>query len=357
MYLNVLTCNYDIIVLSETWLASDILDSELFCDRYLVYRRDRESSGFHNNKSGGGVLVAVSKRLRSYRVTKWESKCEDVYVCVDICLNKRPSKLLICAVYIPPPVQKHILEHFIDNTNNALENFNATLILGDFNMSSIEWIGSPGAPLTSSLNKNGIYEQKLLDFISLNSLAQYNCMYNHKGKILDLVLTDTAVKSVGVSDSPLSNIDLYHPPLEFELLCNLHEETLSPNQEPKFKFYKADYSKIIQELSEISWQDLFTHCGDVDTMVDSFYKVIYGVIEKYVQKKKPGTCKYPVWFSRDLVRLLQEKNKYRTLYSKFKNPLDKISYRLLKDRVSRLTHINYRQYIKSIESSITSNPS
>lgn len=211
-YLNVLTCNFDIIVLSETWLAYDIRDSELFCSRYLVYRRDRESSGFHNNKTGGGVLVAVSKRLSSYRVTKWESRCEDVWVCVDVCLNKRPTKLLICAVYIPPPVQNHILEHFIDNANNALVNYNATLILGDFNLSSIEWMGSPGTPLTFSLNKNGIYEQRLLDFISLNNLSQYNHVYNHKNKILDLVLSHTAVRNLGKSDSPLSNIDSYHPP-------------------------------------------------------------------------------------------------------------------------------------------------
>ncbi|RVE50535.1 hypothetical protein evm_004864 [Chilo suppressalis] len=78
-YINGLTCDYDIIVLCETWLAGDILDSELFSDRYSVYRRDRCSSGFHNSKSGGGVLIAVSKRLKSVRCIQYESKCEDVW--------------------------------------------------------------------------------------------------------------------------------------------------------------------------------------------------------------------------------------------------------------------------------------
>lgn len=128
------------------------------------------------------------------------------------------------------------------------------------------------------------------------------------------------------------------------LPCNIHEDTLPPNQEPQFKFFKADYIKIIKELSDISWQELFFDCCSVDIMVDSFYNVIYNIIGKYVCKIKPKTCKYPVWFSKDLVRLLHKKNKYYTLYSKYKNPLDQISYRLLKDRVSKLMHNNLKQY-------------
>lgn len=70
-------------------------------------------------------------------------------------------------------------------------------------------MGSPGTTLASSLSKNGIYEQKLLDIISLNNLSQYHCIYNHKNKIFDIVLTDTTVKSLSMSESPLSNIDSY----------------------------------------------------------------------------------------------------------------------------------------------------
>lgn len=54
--------NYDIIILCETWLNSSILSSELFDDRFVVYRRDRETSNFRIKKEGGGVLIAVSKK-------------------------------------------------------------------------------------------------------------------------------------------------------------------------------------------------------------------------------------------------------------------------------------------------------
>ena len=355
-YLNMLTCDYDIIVLCETWLAGDILDSELFCDRYLVYRRDRESSGFHNNKSGGGVLIAVSKRLSSCRLCNCESKCEDVWVSVDIYIDNKLEKLFICGVYIPPPVQRHILEHFLDGANRVLEKSVFSLIMGDFNLGSIEWTGSVGSPLIPSLNKNSMYEHMLLDFIALNNLNQYNCILNDRGRILDLVLSNISVNDLGLCVSPLTNVDTYHPPLEFQLLCGKGQDILRNNHEPRYKFHKANYCNIVQELKEILWCEKLSQCSDVNAMVELFYDILNKIIVKHVPKSKSAGHKYPAWYSTELIRVLREKNKYRIRYSKFKNPLDNISYRLLKDRALKLTRSDYKNYITSIESSITSNP-
>lgn len=182
-YLNILTCDYDVIVLCETWIASDILDSELFCDRYLVYRRDRESSGFHSSKTGGGVLIAVSKHLKSCRISQYESKCEDVWVCLDICVDKKVEKLFICGLYFPSPIQKHIIEEYFNNINSIPDNSHKMLILGDFNMGSIQWNGSPGLPLVASINQGSTHENMLSDFIAYHNLNQYNWVKNNKDGI------------------------------------------------------------------------------------------------------------------------------------------------------------------------------
>lgn len=55
---NLTTCNYDIIILTETEL-----NTELFDDSYNVFRRDSQSSGFHGHKDGGRVLKAVSNNI------------------------------------------------------------------------------------------------------------------------------------------------------------------------------------------------------------------------------------------------------------------------------------------------------
>ena len=52
-FLAVIDNDYDIIVLTETWLSSDIYDAELFSANYVVFRYDRALS------RGGGVLIAV----------------------------------------------------------------------------------------------------------------------------------------------------------------------------------------------------------------------------------------------------------------------------------------------------------
>ncbi|KAL0859708.1 hypothetical protein ABMA27_010070 [Loxostege sticticalis] len=309
-----LACEYDVIALSETWLASDIFDSELFNDRYVVYRRDRDSSFFHTKKYGGGVLLAVSKCLNSCRLTYYESKCEDVWISIDIRVNNKLEKLSICCVYIPSPVQKHVLEHFLDSANQAMETSKLTLILGDFNLGNIEWTGSPGLPLLATLPQNSLYATMLTDFITLNNLDQYNHVKNHNSKILDLVLTNIPVSCLRACDSPLSKVDAHHPPLEFQLSSCTSTLTLSSREEPRYKFYKGDYCKIIEELKVISWHDVFKQCTDVDSMVQLLYDKINNIIIKHIPKSKNSTRKYPCWYSRDLISLLREKNKYPLIH-------------------------------------------
>jgi exonuclease III len=66
LYLSSVENNYDIIALTETWLHAGIMSTELFVSRYSIYRHDREIS------RGGGVLIAVNKRVPAARVPDHE---------------------------------------------------------------------------------------------------------------------------------------------------------------------------------------------------------------------------------------------------------------------------------------------
>lgn len=55
-------CDFDIVVITESWLNNDILDPVVVdMQSYTVFRRDRETTG--SSKYGGGVLVATHKRV------------------------------------------------------------------------------------------------------------------------------------------------------------------------------------------------------------------------------------------------------------------------------------------------------
>ena len=155
-------------MLTETWLNSSVKDGELFGSDYVVYRRDRETSGYHKRKDGGGVLVAVTNRLKSTRVFSYESDCEDLWINVTLSGTLHVN---ICAVYLPPPLRKDMLYHFTDNFNSISEEINNVCMLGDFNLSCIEWTSISNNNFLTPKCNGSTLAQILTDFLALNNLA------------------------------------------------------------------------------------------------------------------------------------------------------------------------------------------
>lgn len=332
-------------------------NTELFDDRYTVYRRDRESSGFHGNKMGGGVLIAVSKRFKSYRLCAEESDCEDLWVKIEISYSTgKTGHLLVCGVYIPPPVKQHILDHFISNSNRVLDKCGGdAIVLGDFNLSNLCWNKNSNLTLTAAAT-NSLLNNMLTDFMSFNNLSQYNACFNNMDRLLDLVLSTIKVSHINVCTDPLSVIDPLHPPIEFCIPLD-HHKLLQANCERKFHFYKADYTNILSDLKSIDWPNEFSNCTDVDDMVTHFYRVLKAIIIKHVPMSKPrNNKKYPAWFSMALIKVINEKFKYRNKYRKYSNPRDLLAYELLRSRCTKLHSLNYKVYIHRLELSLKSNP-
>ncbi|GBO02461.1 hypothetical protein AVEN_180468-1 [Araneus ventricosus] len=59
--------DFDVICLTETWLCEKIDSYDLFDDRYLVSRKDRDSST-NSCKRGGGVIVAIKKNISASQI-------------------------------------------------------------------------------------------------------------------------------------------------------------------------------------------------------------------------------------------------------------------------------------------------
>ena len=141
IYQNVLSMNFHVIVLTETWLNESVLDAEVFDGRYQIFRRDRHSGTFSEGKEGGGVLIAVCKSINAYRNASFESRCEDLWVTLDLSTNrafKTCKKIHLCAAYLAPPVNNNLITYFTNRLNSII-NDEPVMIIGDFNLSSIEW--------------------------------------------------------------------------------------------------------------------------------------------------------------------------------------------------------------------------
>lgn len=343
--------NYDVIILIETWLNSNVSSSELFDDRYVVYRRDRETTGSQSNKEGGGVLIAVHRKFNSSLVAHWQSKCEDLWVTVEISTSHASRQMALCALYLPPPVCLSNLDHFIEHCNKVLDSTDIPIcVFGDFNLGKIDWDSRDG---NVSLPRTC---QNLLDFINVSQLVQYNRVKNCNGRILDLILSTVPSCSVVEANSSLTVIDKFHPALEISLSlvknCNLPYNTLNH----KLNFYKAKYDEINNYLNEQNWTDLFKSARDVNGMLEIFYNCLHDSIRKFVPKQKSKNHRYPPWFNKALIRSLKEKNKLRLRFKKYKNPLDDIELKLISKRCEKLAMNLYNDYMRNMEKNIKDNP-
>lgn len=82
---NLLSCDYDIICLTETWLNDSVTNAELFGTgfKYFVYRKDRNLT-FYEKDDDGGVLIAVKTSLRSIMLDVSDTPAEDLTIRVNV---------------------------------------------------------------------------------------------------------------------------------------------------------------------------------------------------------------------------------------------------------------------------------
>lgn len=141
---NVLRNSFDVITLTETWLIDGVNDSEIFDDRYLVWRRDRNYSRTGQTR-GGGVLIAVKKDFVVDGYKDWCSSAEDVWVELTLRSPQATHKLYICTAYIIDENHGYTLGEQLVNFSEKLTASSINrpndrlLILGDFNMPNIMW--------------------------------------------------------------------------------------------------------------------------------------------------------------------------------------------------------------------------
>jgi len=193
-------CNYDIVLVTETWLtASDtngLLDPE---GAYSIVRRDRLHS------VGGGVCIAVKRGLKYVEVYCTASSVE--MLCVDVvCFN---SRFRFIVIYRPP----HYGSNARDYANKLIESLESlcqvawpVFIVGDLNCPGVNW-QTNCAPL------DGV-QDKLLDCVVDYGFTQCVQLPTRGANVLDLVLVNEPLllSSLSVLD-PVGNSD--HDSVQF----------------------------------------------------------------------------------------------------------------------------------------------
>ena len=262
-------CDYDIVLITETWLndkfPNSIIDPH---NCYYIFRCDRSAA------TGGGVCVLVSKRYNAVEVcvprisTTLEICCVDIDCSGVICRT--------CLVYRPPKSTN--MPEIIDSLRCLIETRGPCIIAGDLNCKDINW-----APMEAPID--GVHDL-LLDFCVSYGFTQLTNEPTRSSSLLDIVLSNTPLT---VCDSrvtcPFSNSD--HSQVEFTTFFESPNRGGSPRTASHHhKYYdwkNADFAGISQYLSSVDWAQVLSVNLTPDSLWTAFTEIMQIAIENHVR--------------------------------------------------------------------------
>lgn len=350
--LSLLNCNADIVCVTESWLNSDFLDAELSSGAYQIIRRDRNYA-LGNTTMGGGCLVAYKNGLSVERLPEYETNLdiiEDLWLRIKL----TDSSLYICLTYITPKAPLgNYMEHFNKIKDCILSHDDSShfLIIGDYNLRNILW------NISSTVNSpmilaNSPPSEELLTTIDICNFNQLNLVPNSNGVILDLVLSNMPLESVTVDRLKyfLQPEDSHHPALQIALNINAHY--VEERQIRKYNFRKANYEAINVTLEGTDWS--FLNEMDINGAVEAFYAKIYDIIDTFTP---PAVFKgkFPTWYSRNLIKLIKDKEKARRTWKATLQNTDYLVYSNLRSQSKSMIADCYKEYLMHLQNTMSSN--
>lgn len=358
IYQEILSNNYDIIILVETWLNDGILNGELCDGRYDIFRCDRNQVATGMEK-GGGVMVCTKRDLSASSTRHVTNDIVDIIWITIPALSLNTDKdLHIINAYISGDSNQASHLCYLKNTVSEIISSapdSSFLILGDFNLPFIQW--TPEGP--HYLNKGSVdirtQAMELIDLLSLNGLSQHNnFIKNSSGNILDLIFSNFTTE-VTKCDNPLVLEDKHHPSLSVKIV-DLSYKPLCYAPIEKHLFHKANYSLINEYLSNLDWSNELSNL-EVNDAVDFFYRALNEVIKEHVPLV---TCfnnrHFPKWYSSSLIRTINEKDKAHKRWKQYGNNNDYSEFSLLRARYHRMQKVCYNNFVLFSQNSIKKDP-
>lgn len=319
---DVCSTDYDVIIITETWLQSQHLSTEIFPSGWTVFRKDRSTNTSINDCLGGGVIIAVRDVLSCSEISLLEHNNDSSLDIIACQLQLNGKSLFLSGFYLPP---KSTVDSY-DNLANLIIFLNSILtikddifIFGDANMPGIKWIPNDYQEnIFDPVNISSNHYEFLTKIFSLG-ICQVNNLTNNSNNVLDIIFTNV------ISDFKLdkalltltSKSSVHHVILSLTYYVNeCIQDNLIENK-IYYDFDRANYDRILQELDSIVLVD-----NNINLAANNFYEHLKSIIDKYVPKKIVSKLTCPPHFDKTLRILRNKRNKAHKKYKKTKNPND-----------------------------------
>ncbi|CAB3987353.1 Hypothetical predicted protein [Paramuricea clavata] len=287
---------YDIVAISESWLTSDISDSELLPWNYDIFRCDRKSLTISR---GGGVLLASRSNLRCSPVVFTKNNNIELSA---IEINTRSSgKILVAVVYRPPCAHTNWIYDIVESLNECT--YSKVILLGDFNLPTITWLDGSGF-CDSSDSASFTFCQCLSD----NNLFQLIDSPTRLNNCVDLLLTNICEHVINISVSECESIGVpsYHKALTFDL--NFTARTPNDNRQESFNLKKANFEGLRTALRNDPLENYLDTDNDVEHNWTSWKTQLFSKLNAFIPKRKPRKFITPPWIDGEVTHAIRRKN-------------------------------------------------
>ncbi|XP_055590580.1 uncharacterized protein LOC129742679 [Uranotaenia lowii] len=352
------SCEYDIVMITETWLKDDIANSELALN-YSIYRNDRNSNTSQLNR-GGGVLIAVRHGIEAVSiavpgcdhleqiVVRIKDQCRFVYLC--------------CVYFRPNSETAQYSSHMsaIDQLTNTATCRDVIVVAGDYNLPNLNWSFNEDTDSFLPVNASTEQELAVIECTIASGLSQMCSLVNVNGRILDLIfLNRPDLAEVVNPPHAILNTDRHHHS-SILLIDNTYEEiidTVRPDT-CSLDFRLCDTDRVIDSLAEKNWHSAFANL-DIDSALSTFYDQLWGILRENTPPRRPNRhkpFKLP-WWNSELRRSRNSVHKARKRYFKEKSDQNKSILSRLEVEYSALRNTAFKRYISNIERNVKQDPS
>lgn len=350
-------CDYDIVVLTETWLRPDVVNAEL-ASNYCIFRCDR-----NNNTStfqrGGGVLIAVKPTHRCSAVTLTDSShLEQIAVAV----NLPGSTVYVCGIYIRPNSHPDVYMSHSNAVQQICDRSLSTdtiVVVGDYNLPHLSWHFDEDCNSYLPWNASSESEISFTESIIASGLHQLNSLRNANGRILDLAfVSESSYVELIEPPSSLLKIDPHHKPFVIRLETEAGEQILMAESNANaFDFKRCDFTVLNSVLAAVDW-NVTLGDGSLDHITACFYSKVHDIIRTHVPRRRRCLAmhsKLP-WWTPELRHLRNVVRKARTRFFRMNSRYNKDRLKTLEKRYNKAQENAYRSYTNRLESNFKRDP-
>ena len=325
---SVVSNNFDIFTISETWLDSSVNNESIHIPGYTLYRQDR---GPH--KPGGGLCVYIKKNYKVSSLENVSSVSDNNFQQLWLKVQSRCYKsFVICTVYRPPSTPLNFIDDLANSLIESLLSGLDVIILGDLNC---------------NLLQDNAESRALNDFCSTFNLTQLinkpTRATENGESLIDVVMT-TNEKLIASNDVLMSTISDHN-------LVYISLKLKKPRIKPcyvtirSYTNYSAD--NFLRDLSYAPFH-IISLSDDFNDQVDVFNELFLEVLSQHAPVKRVKIRSKPNPFITPEIRqLMRTRDQWRKLAGKTNDPFHWNGYRFFRQEVKREIRVAEKVHVRT----------